>query len=73
MAVSCEAGGSRAAFGSAASWDLPSACERALLEMLQSENALELMDKAYPEDRSDESRSGAVPRQLAYARHHSVY
>lgn len=55
----------RCAFGSAAAYDLASAGRSALEELLQSENALDLMEKAHPQDSGATAR---VPRQLAYAR-----
>jgi len=68
MAVSHDADGRQCAFGSSAGWDLAAACKSALEEMLQSENALELMAKAYPTG----GRKGGEPRQLAYARTRSI-
>jgi len=72
LAVSYEAGGLRCAFGSAAGWDLASACNNALEELLQSENSLSLMEKAYPADAANGPAAGREPRQLAYARRHSI-
>jgi ribosomal protein S12 methylthiotransferase accessory factor len=68
MAVSHDGAGHRCAFGSSAGWDLAAACKGAIHELLQSENALELMEKAYPSNRTD----ARVPSQLTYARTGSI-
>ncbi|MCK7615918.1 YcaO-like family protein [Roseibium sediminicola] len=68
IAVSHEADGRGCAFGASAGWDVASACEGAIEEMLQSENSLELMTKAYPSGQGQ----GRMPRQLAYARAGSI-
>jgi ribosomal protein S12 methylthiotransferase accessory factor len=73
MAVSHDEYGRCCAFGSSAGWDIAQACVSALQEMLQSENALTLMDKAYPvTDRPDETPR-QLPRQLAYARERVIF
>ena len=68
MAVSHEPDGRRCAFGSSAGWTIASACKSALQEMLQSENALDLMEGSYPVDGGNDK----IPRQLAYARTGSI-
>jgi len=68
IAVSYQADGRGCAFGSSAGWNVASACESALEEMLQSENSLDLMAKAHPLDQGQ----GREPRQLAYARSRSI-
>ncbi|MES0882254.1 YcaO-like family protein [Roseibium sp. SCP14] len=72
MAVSFEDGGRRAAFGSSAGWNIVSACDSALQELLQAENSLELMERAHPTDKSGNPVAGMEPRQLAYSRHRSI-
>ncbi|MEM9634536.1 MAG: YcaO-like family protein [Pseudomonadota bacterium] len=72
MAVSFEPGGLMAAFGSAAGWDIASACRSAIQEMLQSENALLLMERAFPIEIDGESSPTKLPRQLDYARNKSI-
>ncbi len=72
MAVSFEPGGGGCAFGSSAGWDLPSACTSAIEEMLQSENSLALMDRAYPVKGAATDGRSREPRQLAYARRGSI-
>lgn len=69
-AVSHDGEGFRAAFGSAARWTLADACESALLELFQSENSLDLMEKAYPAE--TRTGPGTVPRRLDYARNQSI-
>ncbi|MHA7772634.1 YcaO-like family protein [Roseibium sp. M-1] len=69
MAISHDVEGRLCAFGSAAGWDIASACDSAIREMLQSENALTLMDRSYPAT----SHTAKVPRQLAYARQKSIF
>ncbi|WP_422376210.1 YcaO-like family protein [Roseibium sp.] len=68
IAVSHDADGRTCAFGSAAGWDAASACSSALEELLQSENALQLMDKSYPAS----EKMVRIPKQLAYARRRSI-
>jgi len=68
MAVSHDADGRRCAFGASAGWTFAAACKSALEEMMQSENSLELMEKAYPPGLGP----GHEPRQLAYARSRSI-
>lgn len=68
MAVSYEEGGRRCAFGSSAGWTLETAGKSALEELLQAENSLVLMEKAYRTDRE----KGEGPRQLTYARTGSI-
>ncbi|WP_165814603.1 YcaO-like family protein [Labrenzia sp. 011] len=72
MAVSHEQDGRRAAFGSSAGWDLATACESAVQEMLQSEYALELMEKAYSAADASGEKAGSLPRQLVFARERSI-
>ncbi|WP_029065698.1 YcaO-like family protein [Labrenzia sp. DG1229] len=72
MAISYDSGGRKAAFGSAAGWDMSSACTSAVEELLQSENALTLMERAYPDRPNTVTRVPDVPRQLVYARQHSI-
>ncbi|MES0808698.1 YcaO-like family protein [Roseibium sp. SCPC15] len=72
MAVSFEQGGRMAAFGSAAAWDIESACQSAIQEMLQSENALYLMNRAYAEGSDRSTSPSKLPRHLAYARNRSI-
>ncbi|WP_297588971.1 YcaO-like family protein [Roseibium sp.] len=72
MAMSWTAGGRRTAFGSSAGWDIASACHGAIEEMLQSENALHLMDKAYPVTGQASIDGVGLPRHLAYARNKSI-
>lgn len=72
MAISYDSGGRMAAFGSAAGWDFSSACNSAVEELLQSEYALGLMDKAYPASPDPDVGRSGVPRQLAYARQNSI-
>jgi ribosomal protein S12 methylthiotransferase accessory factor len=72
LAVSYEEGGYGCAFGSSAGWDLAHACSDALQELLQSENALTLMEKAYPPGGAGVSSAGPEPRQLVYARRRSI-
>lgn len=72
MAISYDSGGRRAAFGSAAGWDMSSACTAAVEELLQSENALTLMERAYPDRANTVTRSHDVPRHLVYARQNSI-
>ncbi len=72
-AISSEANGLSAAFGSAAAFDLRSACLSAIKEMLQSENALGLMDTAFPKGVDKEAGPGRIPRQLSYARRSSIF
>lgn len=69
MAISSDKNGFRCAFGSSAGWTLASACRSAVEEMLQSENALDLMEEAFPAGQQDVR----VPRQLAYARTRSIF
>ncbi|ASP32636.1 YcaO-like family protein [Labrenzia sp. VG12] len=68
MAVSHDADGRNCAFGSAAGWDAASACSSAIEELLQSENALQLMDRSYPAS----DKMVRIPSQLAYARRRSI-
>ncbi|MDN3719174.1 YcaO-like family protein [Roseibium salinum] len=72
MALSHDDGGRRAALGTSAGWDIASACESAIQELLQSEYALELMERAHPETGRPGQSSSPVPRQLAYARHGNI-
>ena len=73
IAVSSEADGKNAAFGSAAGWTMTEAANAALREMLQSENALQLMARAYPEHDGKPSKRLTPPRQLVYARQKSIF
>ncbi|WP_103223975.1 YcaO-like family protein [Roseibium marinum] len=73
MAVSHDVDGRRAAFGSSAGWDLASACESAIQEMLQSEYSLELMEKAYAAAAEPNRVSATLPRQLVFAREKSIF
>lgn len=73
MSVSCEADGRRTAFGSAAGWDLGSAAKSAVTEMLQSENALQLMETAYAGDSGIPGEARKQPRHLIYAKEKSVF
>ncbi len=73
LSVSCEPDGRRAAIGSAAGWDLASASKSAVTEMLQSENALDLMERAYLDKRSETDKPRKLPRHLAYALNTSVF
>lgn len=68
MAISHDGSGHLAAFGSAAGWEISAAVKGAIREMLQSENALTLMDRSYPV-----TSKGKTPRQLAYARSRSIF
>lgn len=72
MAVSFEPGGRACAFGSSAGWDVTSACIKALEEMLQYENSLVLMERAYPAGRRTSDAGPGEPRQLSYARNRSI-
>lgn len=72
MAVSHSGGGRMAAFGASADWDLGSAVIGAAFEMLQSENALGLMERSYPQKREARQRRLNLPPALAYARSRSV-
>ncbi len=72
MALSWGEGGLAAAFGACARRDLVSACNGAIGEMLQSENSLGLMEKAYPRSGSAENAGTRLPRQLRYARYRSI-
>ncbi|TYC50412.1 hypothetical protein FMN50_23355 [Rhodobacterales bacterium] len=71
-AISHDGHGFNAAFGSAADWTLAKACESAIQELLQSENALDLMDKAYPRHERRDKGGDQLPRQLRYARTQSI-
>ncbi|WP_421982884.1 YcaO-like family protein [Roseibium sp.] len=73
LAVSCEADGRRTAFGSAAGWDLASACKSAVTEMLQSKNALDLMERAYGPQGAGSREPQKLPKHLSYARDRSVF
>jgi len=68
MAISHDGSGRIAAFGSSAGWEVATAANGALREMLQSENALTLMDRSYPA-----TSEGKIPRQLTYARSKSIF
>ncbi|MET1415476.1 YcaO-like family protein [Roseibium sp. HPY-6] len=72
IAISYEPDGKMCAFGSAAGLNMPAACNAAVEEMLQSENALVLMDRAYPVDTGATTSATNIPRQLAYARQKSI-
>lgn len=73
VSVSCEPDGRRTAFGSAAGLDLAAASTSAVTEMLQSENALDLMERAYRDERSATAGSRKLPRHLVYANGTSVF
>ncbi|MEM9106606.1 MAG: YcaO-like family protein [Pseudomonadota bacterium] len=73
LSVSCEPDGRRTAFGSAAGWDLASACHSAVTEMLQSENSLQLMEKTYFDQTAGPGKPQRLPAHLAYARDRSVF
>ena len=70
LAISYGGGGKWAAFGSSAAWDVSTAICGAIREALQAENALGLMDAAYPviDGRADTN----APSALHYARTSSV-
>ncbi|GAB4576826.1 MAG: hypothetical protein Tsb0019_02400 [Roseibium sp.] len=72
LAVSHVADGYGCAFGSAAGWDMTSACTGAVHELLQSENALSLMENAYPAGQTGSASPEGEPRQLSYARQRSI-
>lgn len=73
MAVSHDGHGRGCVFGSSAGWDIAQASVSALQEMLQSENALTLMNKAYPVTGTAEEAPKQPPRQLAYARERVIF
>ncbi len=73
LAVSCEVDGRRTAFGSAAGWDFASACKSAVTEMLQSKNALDLMERAYGGQDAGTGQPQKLPKHLSYARDKSVF
>lgn len=73
LAVSHNGSGGRCVIGSAAAGTLVEACESALQEMLQAENSLALMDRAYPAQTESVGSVARVPRQLAYARNNSIF
>nr|WP_299472300.1 YcaO-like family protein [uncultured Roseibium sp.] len=73
IAVSYESEGKMSAFGSAAGLSMSAACNSAVEELLQSENALVLMEKAYPGSEKPTSSVTNAPRQLAYARERSIF
>ncbi|MEO1115631.1 MAG: YcaO-like family protein [Pseudomonadota bacterium] len=73
LSLSCEPDGRRTAFGSAAGWDLASASKSAVTEMLQSENALELMERAFVGERPESEKPKRLPRHLVYAKETSVF
>lgn len=73
IAVSYEAEGKMSAFGSAAGLSMSAACNSAVEELLQSENALVLMEKAYPGSEEATSSGTKTPRQLVYAREKSIF
>ncbi|WP_081455204.1 YcaO-like family protein [Roseibium aggregatum] len=73
MAVSHDGYGKGCAFGASAGWDIAQASVGALQEMLQSENALTLMNKAYPVTGKSDETPKQPPRQLAYARERVIF
>lgn len=73
ICVSHDGYGRRCAFGSSAGWDTAQACTSAIQEMLQSENALSLMDKSYPASHGTKKALRSLPRQLAYARERVIF
>ena len=73
MAVSHDGYGRGCAFGSSAGWGIGQACVSALQEMLQSENSLSLMTKAYPATSSPSGSAAPLPKQLAYARERVIF
>lgn len=73
IAVSHDGYGRGCAFGSSAGWDITQACVSALQEMLQSENALSLMDRAYPANGGKTGTPLSPPRQLSYARERVIF
>lgn len=72
MAVSFSAGGRMAAFGASAGWDLAGTVGAAAREMLQSENALGLMERSYPDSDAADQDCVTLPPALSYARSRSV-
>ncbi|CTQ53857.1 bacteriocin biosynthesis docking scaffold, SagD family [Roseibium album] len=72
LAVSFEKDGKGASFGASAGWNIASACEGAVQEMLQSEFSLELMARAYPLGDGMDRTNDPIPRQLIYAREKSI-
>ncbi len=73
ICVSHDGYGRGSAFGSSAGWDTAQACTSAIQEMLQSENALSLMDKSYPASHGAKEALRSLPRQLAYARERVIF
>ncbi|GAB2205786.1 hypothetical protein ROS1_26020 [Roseibium sp. ROS1] len=73
ICVSHDVYGRGSAFGSSAGWDTAQACTSAIQEMLQSENALSLMDKSYPASHGTKEALRSLPRQLAYARERVIF
>jgi len=73
LSVSCEPDGRRTAFGSAAGWNLASASKSAVTEMLQSENALNLMEKAYLGESTGSGQKRKIPSHLVYAQDTSLF
>ncbi|WP_298820665.1 YcaO-like family protein [uncultured Roseibium sp.] len=73
LAVSHNGSGEHCVIGSAAAGTLVEASESALQEMLQAENSLALMDRAYPVQPEKIGSASRVPRQLAYARNRSIF
>jgi len=73
LAVSHDEGGFGTAFGSAAGWTVASACQSALEELLQMENSLGLMARAYRDNGGRGRPGGRLPRQLQYASQRSVF
>ncbi|GAA0781565.1 hypothetical protein GCM10009077_28250 [Roseibium denhamense] len=67
VSISCSPDGKDTALGAGAGWTFVAALQSAATEMLQSENSLRLMDKAYM------ASTGKVPSHLAYARGRSVF
>ncbi len=72
MALSYESGGRKCAFGSSAGWNFSSACEGALLELLQAEFSLELMERAHAVPTGNSGDRQTLPRQLVFAREQSI-
>jgi ribosomal protein S12 methylthiotransferase accessory factor len=72
LALSFKEDGKSAAFGASAGWDIGSACEGAVQEMLQAEISLGLMELAFPPEKGVDHAGADLPRQLNYAREKSI-
>lgn len=73
VALSFDADGRNAAFGSSAGWDIGMAAESAIREMLQGEISLELMQRSFSATETVGHADIKPPRQLEYARQKSIF